>query len=334
MLWYAPVPDEQPPLAENAAPASGIAPERVPAPAAMPERAQPWPRFWARRIDIAVSASLIAFLLGMVHPSTFHEPVFTGLVGQQLLGWLSLPFAMILDAVVYSVFGNTPGKWLAGVKVKRVDGQKVTFSTYVGRNFGVWWSGLGTGFPIVSLITLIVAHGKASDGEISSWDKGRETRTFAVSPGGERPVLAGSIYILMVIGFMALNMVEKTWLPPHSAPVVDTTPEGQLRQTAAEVSRMAPVMVSDGTRLDGASAGPGRSLTFRYTLTQIDITELGDPQGDPFMEWLRSQLREGTCKMQAFAALREIGATIRFSYADMTGRELATIEFAPGECAP
>ena len=70
-------------------------------------------------------------------------------------GWVSLPFGMILDALSYDVFGSTPGKWIGGIRALDLRGVHVPFRAHLRRNFGVYWYGLGTDFPIVALFTLI-----------------------------------------------------------------------------------------------------------------------------------------------------------------------------------
>ena len=83
------------------------------------------------------------------------------------------PFALGLDATTYSVFGNTPGKWVAGIKVKSVAGDKVSFQTYLKRNFSLYSFGLGLDIPIVVLVTLWRSYGQAEGDEIVRWDNNR-----------------------------------------------------------------------------------------------------------------------------------------------------------------
>jgi uncharacterized RDD family membrane protein YckC len=73
---------------------------------------------------------------------------------------------MILDAVAYALFGNTLGKWTAGIKVKSVSGDKVSFLTYLKRNFGMYLFGYGAGIPIVNLVTMGSNYSRAEGREI------------------------------------------------------------------------------------------------------------------------------------------------------------------------
>jgi len=97
---------------------------------------------------------------------------------------------------------------------------------------------------------------------------------------------------------------------------------------------MAPMMVDAGTRLDGASTGPGLSLTYQYTLVQFDANEMDAMQIESFKQAVHPQLRESACHDATLVSLRELGTTLRFSYADKTGREVMTLAIAPGDCKP
>jgi uncharacterized RDD family membrane protein YckC len=187
--------------------ATAIAPA-VPELTPPPNLAAPWQRFWARSLDILIWSTLIGFLVGILWPSLFQKGGFfaeTG--GEQILGWLIMPFAFGIDAIAFAAFGNTLGKWIAGVKVMGLRGERLGFLAYMRRNGGVYWAGLGTGFPLVSLFTLLSSYNRASKGEVLSWDQNNGTRSYAVSDSRVRLWLVAIIYlslfaVLRVIGAM------------------------------------------------------------------------------------------------------------------------------------
>ncbi|HEY9511376.1 MAG TPA: hypothetical protein VIQ48_02260, partial [Rhodanobacter sp.] len=73
--------------------------------------------------------------------------------------------------------------------------------------FKVWWRGLGIGFPVASLITLIVAHGKLTENGITSWDKDDGFIVVHEHIGWARVTLAlvafAVFFVLVVIGSTA-----------------------------------------------------------------------------------------------------------------------------------
>jgi hypothetical protein len=132
-------------------------------------------------------------------PSLFHNGgFFAGGGTENLLGWLVLPFAMVLDAVAFAIFGNTLGKWLAGIKILTFRGEPVPFQGYLKRNFGVYFSGLGTGFPLVSLFTLVSSYNRAKKGELMSWDQNEGTRSYTLPSNDGRLWLVAILYITLV----------------------------------------------------------------------------------------------------------------------------------------
>jgi len=49
-------------------------------------------------------------------------------------------------------------------------GRPIPYSDAMNRRINVWWRGLGTGFPLASLITMAVAHGRLTHNGATSWD--------------------------------------------------------------------------------------------------------------------------------------------------------------------
>jgi uncharacterized RDD family membrane protein YckC len=158
--------------------------------------AGPWLRFFARSVDIHIGAILLAVVVGLLLPSLFQaNAFFTGQLGTMLFGWLLLPFVMVLDAIAYALFGNTLGKWTAGIKVKTIAGEKVSFLTYLKRNFRMYIFGYGTGFPFVSLVTMGSNYSRAEGHDVARWDESAGTRPFVKSISTPRLVVIGAIWL-------------------------------------------------------------------------------------------------------------------------------------------
>jgi len=90
-----------------------------------------------------------------------------------IYGWLTFPVVLLAEAIVFGIFGNTPGKALLGLRVTTVAGTKPSFNDYVSRLLGVYWFGLGTGFPIVSMFTMIKQYQRLKLGREAGYDSGR-----------------------------------------------------------------------------------------------------------------------------------------------------------------
>lgn len=158
-------------LAGTVTPAAAIpippVPRSQPAPIAAPiSQVRPWVRYWARIFDIYVAAVVGGIIVGIVNPHAFDQPG-----SDQLFAIVVIFLWVFVEPIFLSTSGKTPGKWLFKTRVVPSSGGKPSYSAALTRSFKVWWRGLGIGFPIASLITLIVAHGKLTKQGITSWDK-------------------------------------------------------------------------------------------------------------------------------------------------------------------
>jgi uncharacterized RDD family membrane protein YckC len=173
------------------------------------DAARPWPRFWARQFDLLLLAMLIGFVIGMVQPSILAAFAPAGAFADQLFGWVLLPVVIVAEAAVHAAFGTTPGKSLAGLRVRDSRGDAPGFAAYLRRNFGVWWHGLGTGFPLVTLVTQVLSYQRVKSGEAAVWDLRNDTRVLAGSPAPIRTwIVAGGCLALLVVS-VALSVIGR-----------------------------------------------------------------------------------------------------------------------------
>ena len=90
-----------------------------------------------------------------------------------MVGWLCVLGALFLEAVFVGIFGNTPLKALLGLQVFTVGGNELSFREYLARQIGVYWYGFGTGFPIISLFTMIKQFTRLKQERQTTYDAGR-----------------------------------------------------------------------------------------------------------------------------------------------------------------
>lgn len=137
--------------------------------------ARPWPRFWARFIDISLFVFLSSLAIGIA--TVYFAPQFyLKLVSldSRVFGIMLLPLVAVLLALSMAATGTTPGKAILGIRVKRpADRMNLTF--YLGREFRVWLAGLGLGIPIVALFTQIRQYRLVAAGKPASYDESGTT---------------------------------------------------------------------------------------------------------------------------------------------------------------
>ena len=162
--------------------------------------AKPWPRYWARMFDVMLFFSLVGLVFGLVMVFMWQEWGQIVLGNEFLVNWLCLPGALVVEAICYQLFGNTPGKLIAGIKVRSIRNERVDFQTSLGRNFRMWFFGLGLTIPLISLITLVYSYRSLSKANVLSWDQRTDTRCFDVSGSGWRTTVTFISLIALMIG--------------------------------------------------------------------------------------------------------------------------------------
>jgi uncharacterized RDD family membrane protein YckC len=291
--------------------------------------ARPWRRFWARLLDLLLGGALIGLTVGALRPSLIAEHAV-------LLNLLIIPGALLIDSLVYTAFGTTPGKAVAGIRVvdDRSD-QRLTFRVYFKRNFEVYIFGLGLGIPIISLITLIVSYGRIAHGELSTWDLSAESRVIARSTSWVRTWIVATIYLAL---FAAL-MLSETYDRENAAKRASDTrqvemrkrSEQQLQGMAGAINKDGARMVRPDTRFDDARAGPGLLFTYDYSMTNLRRSELNAQELEQFEDGEHKRLFTAACRGR-LAYMLGIATTLRAHYLDRDGSDLGTAEVTRADC--
>ena len=183
---------------------SFVATEPLPleTPAPTPEPAGPWRRFFARYIDFWViglpTVFLVVFFLASVWPGFDLWLQQAG--SDVVLGFLVIPLVLVIEAVIFELFGATLGKWLLGVHVKTLTFKSLAFDDYLFRQAEVYWAGLGIGFPLVSFFTQYRQYRRLNAGMAASYDEGLYKVTSS-KVGAARYVLA----VLLVVVAMSVS---------------------------------------------------------------------------------------------------------------------------------
>jgi hypothetical protein len=108
-----------------------------------------------------------------------------------------------------------------------------------------------------------------------------------------------------------------------------TRKDVQLEQLAQAVNASAPKIVDEVTRLDRATAGPGRGLTYHMTISlsqsEIDRTE--------WKQKTVPAIRANTLQQDATRALLKAGITVVIRYSSKDGTYLDEVTFTPSDLA-
>jgi uncharacterized RDD family membrane protein YckC len=169
-----------------------------------------WRRFFARIFDlwleIVIVGGVIGFTFGLV------SPVYAEMLNSAnsiLLGLILTPLALVFDAGIYGVFGNTPGKALAGLRVGNVDASHLTASEYLGRNLSLWVSGLAFGLPLVYLFTMATQSRRLKKGEHATYDFEAGYRVRAKPWSWKKDALFVVLFLSLFAVVVALNVEDQ-----------------------------------------------------------------------------------------------------------------------------
>ena len=182
-------------------------PAAVPTEDKLPRVRAPFRRFFARSLDEALCTALwITFLLALnVNPSTGGAAMrFT----HALMGSL---IQLALEPLFLSKFGTTPGKWILGLSVTDVDGNRLNFGAAASRYLRVWLYGSALDIPGLNLYRLYKSYSACDKGEVLPWETDSVLLLRDEAPWRTWAYVGAR---LAIVGMLALSLLL-TLLPKH-----------------------------------------------------------------------------------------------------------------------
>ena len=186
-----------------------------PIPVQMVKTAPIFSRFLARITDYSIYATITMGILYLLK-APFNEL----LLPSNPIFWIP---ALLIEALLLSKYGNTPGKWLMGIKIQPLqhNTHKLSFPYALSRSFGVFIFGMGCFIHLLPLIMLSIAAINCNKGTLSLWDRRANTLPISV------PYKTPAIFICLAIIFVAIQAVSYfmlPWMPAMLEQVRETAP--------------------------------------------------------------------------------------------------------------
>jgi hypothetical protein len=214
-----------------------LPPSTAPELPALSVPAAPWRRFFARLIDLWViglpTVFLVAFFLAPAWPGFalwLQQPG-----ADVALGFLVIPLVLVIEAVIFELFGTTIGKGILGIHVTTLASKKLAFDDYLFRQAELYWTGLGTGFPLVSFFTYLRQYRRLKAGMAASYDD-RLFKVTAKKIGFLRYVAAAALVAVLVMVNGILQMISS--VPDQRSPDVGVVSNSGLgNKNDVEVSQ-------------------------------------------------------------------------------------------------
>ena len=172
----------------------------------------PWRRLFARTVDIC-TAGLVLFMLLIFAFSTtmpeqaagFAKAIENPIIASVVLYLIWLP----AEALLLSLFGTTPAKWLFGIRVAHPGGNLLSFAAALNRSFLVFVQGVGFGIPFVALFTQLFAYRRLTKTGTTLWDTSTTAVVLHKKWGVFRALACTATVFAVLILMSALNAAGK-----------------------------------------------------------------------------------------------------------------------------
>ena len=102
-----------------------------------------------------------------------------------------------------------------------------------------------------------------------------------------------------------------------------------LQMTADMMNSSLPMMIDEDTQWDSSYAGPGKMLTYSYTLMNYSASQI---DGSIFANNIKSNLTNTICTTPATQIFPDNGVMLNFHYYDNSRNLIARVNLAPDDC--
>ncbi|MGY4303901.1 hypothetical protein ACVIJ6_001144 [Bradyrhizobium sp. USDA 4369] len=162
----------------------------------------PWRRYFARMIDIWIF-SWVAGIVILLAMNVLVSSQAANYINDQMLGWVMVALYIPFEALLLQLFGTTFGKYLYGI-VLRQNGSSFSYAQALRRSTMVWWRGLGTGFPLASLLTLTTAYSNLKKNKVTSWDRDCDCTVSHAQMSSARLIAILLVWALLLVIISAI----------------------------------------------------------------------------------------------------------------------------------
>ena len=173
----------------------------------LPKEHFPWQRFFARLLDAQIYRSLWVLIL----PALGFNMLKSSRGGVLFLELLTLGTMFLLEPLLLSRFGTTPGKWLCGLRVTSPDGRRLTYAEGRERTAYLFWYGIRLNLPFFRLYRLYVSYTDEQQEKELPWED-RSEQTIR-DHAGWRFAAAAALAVLLIAG--GVLRVLLPYGPPH-----------------------------------------------------------------------------------------------------------------------
>lgn len=274
----------------------------------------PFRRWLARSLDLSLSHIAVLAVLSLF--ARLNVTAF-GAFAQWFWVFAAALFWLLIEPLLLSKFGTTPGKWLLGIRLEHASGRRLTYSEAYRRTAQVFFRGQGLLIPVIHLFCLGRSLWVYMQKGAMGWDEETDVIAEETRP---RFVLR---YIAAVIGVVLLLAVVifAPWMPPNRGDLTVDEFVENFNTLAAYHDMDYLVLASDGSvATQRTTHGSGNESAVMNLFISMD-------KGDP----IRLVFTEENGVLTAVGYERIAASTWGGSFTDYTGKaaiQLTTQAFA------
>ena len=223
----------------------------------------PWSRYLARQLDIMILALLVGIgieLILLEVSMTAYRVL--NLLGQSITSLVILAGAFGVNALVLTVFGNSPGKAMFGLRAVPIGGTgRFDLLGNLKRECRVWFYGVAVGIPIIALFTMFRNYREVSAGRSATYDR-RFARMEVRPISSARRTVAMVFAVGVLVGSAALAFWELRYEQQVAAPETWTNPISGRSTTIPGGWIVEPLTGDNGFEVLGFSAADSSKMVF------------------------------------------------------------------------
>ncbi len=155
----------------------------------------PWRRYFARSFDLALYILIADTFFGFLVGINATANIYTNFI------WLVLVYCLmfLIEPILLSTIGTTPGKFFMGITIRNAIGKKLTLKEAYTRSFLLWRFGFGFSVPVYNIYREIKCYLSCQKGEVLEWDRECNIKAEVIRPAR---------IVLIILAMVLVNRLD------------------------------------------------------------------------------------------------------------------------------
>ncbi|MBP3520233.1 MAG: MerR family transcriptional regulator, partial [Oscillospiraceae bacterium] len=178
-----------------------------------PPTGHPWRRYFARMLDLILYGLPFAVLWALafhLSPQTMNNALF-----KLFDAYLGIGVMLLLEPLLLSRWGTTPGKWIFGITVRDGDGNKLTWEQARHRTWTVFAKGMGYGIPFYEFWREYKSYQTVDRQERCDWERAEDGEPERMEIPDSTARCVAYVGVRLAVSVLAFLILAQAAMPPH-----------------------------------------------------------------------------------------------------------------------